>query len=259
MGNQGHIRQLVPDGASSHDYQLRPSDSMALATADIVLWVGPAHEAFLRKTMNRGQAALLTAQTLPGIQLHTQRRVDDASPLPGTTDPHLWLNADNAVVIARALATALTRRDPAHALAYQQNADVFTQQMAAFKVRYATRFKRLNTRSFMAYHDAYQYIEPALGLDYRGSLTLHDEGQPGAQHLWLMAQRVQQEKISCLLAEPGFNAALARHIFNKSPARFVAVDELFVGVPFTARGYENGLAQMADEIYRCLDNNRDSK
>lgn len=32
--------QLLPAGASPHDYNMRPSDAQKLATADIVLWVG---------------------------------------------------------------------------------------------------------------------------------------------------------------------------------------------------------------------------
>jgi zinc transport system substrate-binding protein len=47
MAGHGQVRQLVPNGASSHEYALRPSDRALLARADLVLWVGPAHEHFL--------------------------------------------------------------------------------------------------------------------------------------------------------------------------------------------------------------------
>lgn len=32
---------LLPDGASEHDYSLRPSDVKRLQNADLVVWVGP--------------------------------------------------------------------------------------------------------------------------------------------------------------------------------------------------------------------------
>ncbi|MFP1495651.1 metal ABC transporter solute-binding protein, Zn/Mn family [Escherichia coli] len=41
---------LLPDGASEHDYSLRPSDVKRLQNADLVVWVGPEMEAFYAKT-----------------------------------------------------------------------------------------------------------------------------------------------------------------------------------------------------------------
>jgi zinc transport system substrate-binding protein len=48
---------LLPDGASEHDYSLRPSDAKRLKNADLVVWVGPEMEAFMAKS-----AAELPAQ-----------------------------------------------------------------------------------------------------------------------------------------------------------------------------------------------------
>lgn len=43
---------LLPDGASPHDFALRPSDLQRLRAADLVLWVGPDMEAFLTKALS---------------------------------------------------------------------------------------------------------------------------------------------------------------------------------------------------------------
>ena len=41
---------LLPDGASEHDYSLRPSDVKRLQNADLVVWIGPEMEAFMQKS-----------------------------------------------------------------------------------------------------------------------------------------------------------------------------------------------------------------
>jgi len=51
------VEILLPDGASEHDYALRPSDIKRLQDADLVVWVGPEMEAFMTKS-----AASLPAQ-----------------------------------------------------------------------------------------------------------------------------------------------------------------------------------------------------
>lgn len=251
-GDKVAVQQLVPNGSSSHDYQLRPSDRLMLGRADILLWTGPAHEQFLPRTVAASKALVVTAQTLPGIRLQPQRRLDGSGTLPGSVDAHLWLDADNAVVIARALADALARKDVARAALYRRNAAEFANRITVFKARNAPRFQGLPSRSFIAYHDAYQYLEPVLGLTYRGSLVASAESKPSAKHFLLMSQKIRQEGIRCFLGEPGFDEALARNVFNGRPSRLVAVDELFAAAPSNAGGYEEGLSLMADGIYRCL-------
>lgn len=263
-GDRAHIHQLVPNGASSHDYQLRPSDRLALSSARIILWAGPAHEQFLQKTLSRealsrGRSSdsgpvLITVQSLPGIHLRPQRSLDGSAILPGTVDPHLWLDVDNAAVVAAALAEALARRDPSQAKFYRANATAFSARMAAFKSKNLNRFRLMSSalRGVVAYHDAYQYLESALGLLYRGSLTAHEASGVGAKHFLLMSQRIQTDGLKCLLAEPGFSEALAQRAFAGRAASFTVVDEFFSVAPYDAKGYEAGITQMSDAIYTCL-------
>lgn len=250
MAGHGEARQLVPDGASSHEYALRPSDRALLARADLVVWVGPVHEHFLPGALRN--RPVLTAQKLPGLKRLPVRRLSDGASVAGSLDPHVWLSPDNAVVIARALAVELGRRDKAGAAAYTANAEAFARRVQLQNATLQQRFLPLRAQPLLAYHDAYHYLDDALGLRFRGSLTLEPEHKPGAQHVLAMARRVQKEKIACLLTEPGADAALATRIFGQQPYRMAGVDELFVGVPRGASGYETGLARMADEIYRCL-------
>lgn len=250
-GGNARVQQLLPAGASAHHYQLRPGDRLALARADLVLWVGPAHEGFLARSLPSSEH-LLTAQSLRGISLKTKRRPDGGSAIAGSVDAHLWLDSGNATVIARALAEALARQDPAHAAAYRRNAATFATRLGAASAREARRFASLRSRSYLAYHDAYQYLEPALGLNFRGSLLSGDEDRPGARHFLLMSSRIRQEGLYCLLGEPGFDRALASHVFNGRPSSLVTIDELFAQAPLDATGFEAGLGRLTDAVYRCL-------
>lgn len=250
-GPDARVQQLLPAGASAHHYQLRPADRLALSRADLVLWMGPAHEGFLGRVLPP-EERLLTAQSLPGLVLKPKRRPDGDSVILGSVDAHAWLATRNAAVIALALAEALAGRDPAHAAAFRRNASAFAARLDALSRTQTTLFSRLPQRSYLAYHDAYQYLEPALGLRFRGSLLSGDEDRPGAKHFLRLSTRIRQENLGCLLGEPGFDQALARHVFNGRPARLVPVDETFARAPFTAAGFEAGLQAVGADVYRCL-------
>lgn len=60
---------LLPDGASPHDYALRPSDIKRLHDANLVVWIGPKMESFLEKpTQQLESNKNLTLITLPGVR-----------------------------------------------------------------------------------------------------------------------------------------------------------------------------------------------
>lgn len=242
------VRQLLPDGASAHHPSLRPSDRKALATADIVLRVGPAHEAFLDAALARRKGAVINAQALPGVQLLKERQRDGTALSRGQIDPHLWLSPENAVIIARELAEALAAKDPASASRYRHNARQFAEQLGA---AVAALNKKSVPARYVAYHDAYQYLETLLALQFRGSLTADAESKPGAKHLQFLAKRIADEQIVCLLAEPGFDQGLVKRAAGKVAMRFVEIDEMFTDAPMSGAGYIQGLLGIAKGIARC--------
>ena len=245
---QGLVKQLVPDGVSSHDYTLRPSDRIDLANAQVVLWVGPVHEGFLVKVLSGSPARQIVAQKLPGILRLPQRNMDDNSPIPGTLDAHLWLSPANAITIARALASTLGEIEPQHAVQYRNNAEAFAKELTAVQQDLKTRLAPVSMQPYLAWHDAYQYLDAPLGLHFAGAVTAGHEQPPGARHMAVVAAHIQTQHIQCLLAEPGFDPTLAKRVFNGNPARIVGVDELFAH----ATSYQQGLESMANGIKSCL-------
>ena len=51
MAGAGEPRLLVAPGASPHTLALKPSEAAALRQADLVFWIGPGLEGFLRRPL----------------------------------------------------------------------------------------------------------------------------------------------------------------------------------------------------------------
>ncbi|MGL5007005.1 MAG: zinc ABC transporter substrate-binding protein ZnuA [Plesiomonas sp.] len=59
---------LLPNGASPHDYALRPSDIQRIQGADLVVWVGSDMESFLVKPLaKKDSAQQIQIKTLPSV------------------------------------------------------------------------------------------------------------------------------------------------------------------------------------------------
>ena len=104
---------LLPDGASEHDYSLRPSDVKRLQNADLVVWIGPEMEAFMQKTAKQVPAQKqVTIAELAGVKPllmkgsdddgdehghdHAHGEKGDGDHHHGEYNMHLWLSPEIA-------------------------------------------------------------------------------------------------------------------------------------------------------------------
>ncbi|BFO10424.1 hypothetical protein GGER_29340 [Serratia rubidaea] len=107
---------LLPNGASPHDFALRPSDLRRLRSADLVVWVGPDLEAFLSKPLQPIDAQKqLSVAALPAVKPLLQKGEEDDHQHEGHGDEHdhghhhgeynmhLWLSPEMAKVTAIAI------------------------------------------------------------------------------------------------------------------------------------------------------------
>ena len=110
MDGVGAPALLLPAGATPHSYSLRPSDARKLARTDLVIRVGQALETFLTKPL-----ANIATRARVITLMRTGR--DDHS-----TDPHIWLDPNQARRIVRQVTVAIRRLDPENAGIYDSNA-----------------------------------------------------------------------------------------------------------------------------------------
>lgn len=238
--------QLLPAGASAHHYSLKPSQRALLQKASLIIWVGSSHENFLQHTL-KPLPNVLSFELIPKLQKLAWRDLNTHQAQANTLDGHLWLNPHNAIALAYAIAQKRGQQNPQYAKQYQQNAQAFEQHTLKQLQQIQEKFKGLSQRNYVAYHDAYQYLESPLGLKYQGSISISPEQKPSAKHLLHLKQQVAQQGLQCLLTEPQFDKGLADKVFGHH-GRYIMIDETFQ----VAASYEQGFGQMAQAIYDCV-------
>jgi len=184
MAGVGEPELLMRGGGSPHAYSLRPSQALALREAEVVFWVGEALETFLEKPLQSlaGGARVVELLEAPGVQLlpvraggawegeghHGGEQTAGAGPGAeghdhGGVNPHVWLDPANASALVTAIATALSRADPAHRAAYAANAGRLRSALADLDAELRARLAPVRARPFVVFHDAYAYLEQAYG------------------------------------------------------------------------------------------------
>ena len=191
----GSVSSIVDPQQSAHHFTVSPSDRIALARADMTLWIGPLFETHISDffVQENNKAKAITVIDLPGLQLHTVGN--------GQLDAHLWLDSSNAIRIATAITERLATLDPVNAISYRQNLENFNVEIESSDKKVAERFESPSTANYAVYHNAYQYFEQQFGLQHEMVILQDPEVQPGIREIIKLRSEVKEQQPSCLLVE----------------------------------------------------------
>jgi zinc transport system substrate-binding protein len=248
---------LLSNATSPHTYTLRPSDTRAIADADVVLWAGPALETFLDKPLAAlaRQAEVISLAQHAGLELlplreagaHAHEHADGDG-----TDMHFWLDVGNAAAVVAFTAGVLARHDPDNAALYAANRERVLAELRRLDEEIAALLAPAAARPFLTLHDAFQYLERRYGLSSAGTLTVNPDRVPGAKSLAEMRRTIVATGVTCVFGEPQFPAALGLALTDGTPARLEVLDSLGISIPVGPGAYATTLRRLAQAFRACL-------
>ncbi|MEK9759087.1 MAG: zinc ABC transporter substrate-binding protein, partial [Paracoccaceae bacterium] len=204
MKGVGEPTLIIPANASPHDYTLRPSAAKALQNADIIFWMGSSLTPWLDRAtttlMKDAQMiALLDTEDTIILEVRDELTFDadhgdhdehedhdehdehkdhvsehkDGHDHHGI-DPHAWLSAKNASVWLSVIAAHLSEIDPKNKETYKTNAAVGQKDLTDLATDISKTLNGVQGRSFIVYHDAFQYFENDFNFTAAGSISPSD-------------------------------------------------------------------------------------
>ncbi len=257
---------LLPDGASEHDYALRPSDIKRLQNADLVVWVGPEMEAFMTKPVARlteqkrlSLAALNDVKPLliKGAHEHDDdhehgHEKGDEDHHHGEYNMHLWLSPVIARLSAVAIHQKLVELMPENKNKLDANLQRFEAELVKTDETLANELSPLKGKGYYVFHDAYGYFEQHYGLTPLGHFTVNPEIQPGAQRLHEIRTQLVEQKAECVFAEPQFRPAVIEAVARGTRVRMGTLDPLGTAIALGKDSYTQFLTQLSHQYASCL-------
>ena len=267
------VEVLLPDGASEHDYSLRPSDVKRIKNADLVVWVGPEMEAFLTKpaaalpaSKNLEIAALpaVKSQLIRGGEEEEEHEEGHASDKSedqdsshthhhhGEYNMHLWMSPKIAQESAVAIHGKLLELMPESKAKLDANLQQFEAALAETDKHIGAQLAPVRNKGYFVFHDAYSYFEKHYGLSPAGHFTVNPEIQPGAQRLHQIRTQLVEQKAVCVFAEPQFRPAVIDAVSRGTSVRKGTLDPLGMGISLTKDSYVKFLSQLSSQYASCL-------
>ncbi|MEQ9943904.1 zinc ABC transporter substrate-binding protein ZnuA [Pectobacterium aroidearum] len=273
---------LLPDGASPHDYALRPSDVQRLQSADLVIWVGPEMEAFLGKPLAKiSPAKQIALSALPAIKSelekdaghdhesehetahddhekgqdhsHAAHDYGDDGHHHGEYNMHIWLSPEMTKQAAIAIHAKLLELMPQNKDKLDANLLYFTDKIAQADEKIVKMLAPVQGKGYFVFHDAYGYFEKHYGLSPLGYFTVNPEIQPGAQRLHQIRTQLVEHKAVCVFAEPQFRPAVINAVAKGTDVRSGVLDPLGSTIALGRDSYADFLLQLSNQYVSCLE------
>ncbi len=246
----GTVTTIIAANQSPHHYVMSPSDRVALAEADILVWIGPTFESYLADFF----AALKDSRTL--LTVSDDENLIQHEIVAGQLDAHLWLDSRNAVLIAESISRAASEQDSAHAAVFRQNLNRFKATIDSLNTEIEAAVAASPRAAYAVYHNAYQYFEKQFGLQHQFALLRDPEVQPGIRDIVAVRRRFAEEAPRCLLLEPDSNLDLVATAVAGHQLTTVTVDLLGYKVSSnqtaTQSGYVELMKNVANDFVSCL-------
>ena len=264
MDGVGTPDLIIQPGASPHEYSLRPSEAAALQNANLVFWIGPDLTPWLTDTIKTlapdaavtalmevdgtiklefREGALFEAHAHEDDDDHVDEAHDDHDEEArhddhdddetgheghgqGAHDPHAWLSPQNAMTWLNVIAGQLSAADPDNAGAYFTNAAAGRTEMEALIGEVIATLDPVRDGQFLVFHDAYQYFEMDFDFPASGAISIGDASDPSPARIAEIQDRIAEQGIDCVLAEPQFNPGLVATVLDGTEAGTGMLDPL---------------------------------
>ncbi len=170
----------------------------------------------------------------------------------GAWDMHIWLDVDNAQVIARSIAATLIELNPENESVYKENLDNTLHKLAALDKELHEATEPIAGKPYIVFHDAYQYLEKKYHLANVGAVALNPERSPGVRKVIELKETVLETGATCAFNEPQFSPRVLNILTEETGIKLGVIDPLGADVEAGPDAYFELLRNMVNSIRGCL-------
>lgn len=216
-GDRGSAFFVIPAGADPHTFEPRPS--IARDLQDTTLFVGVAREfdGWIERYLPASASRIYLIETKQG------------GPDP---NPHIWLSVKKARIIAAAMAKQMGDVDPGNSGYYRGNLKNYEEQLDALDETIAAMFLHKTRKSFIQWHEAWDYFAADYGLAIAGTVQREGSEKASVRSMKEIVDRALRDGVTAIVVSLSSEDRTARVLAGEIKGDIVRLDG--TGDPATA-------------------------
>ena len=220
------VTLLLDSGADLHSYQPSVADMVAVAEADLFLYVGGESDEWvddaLKNKTNKDMVAMdllsLLGDRAKAEEIVEGMEHEEEEEGEGEYDEHVWLSLRNAAFYVDLIAREIAAIDPENAATYEANATAYIAELTALDARYAAAVEAA-PRDTILFGDRFpfRYLTEDYSLNYYAAFVgCSAETNASARTFAFLASKVDELDLDVILKIESSTSDIAEGIRSQS-------------------------------------------
>lgn len=245
---QNHL--LIKPNSSEHDYFLKRSDLEALSKADLIFYIDHRLEKNLAQwiTKNHLQSKSQEIASLKNLKILNSKKSQKS------IDYHIWLDPENAIMIASFFAEELCKKDQTNCIFFKKNLKNFIDQTRAEVLAIKASLRKAKLKKFIIFHDGYRYFEDYFALEPVLVITDEDGQQIRNSAIKKLNELAAKREVGCIFASKNESSDSGKIIANNYGLKFIELKGLGeeAADQNSSSGYVKILENLAIAFQSCV-------
>lgn len=226
------VENLIPSGASPHDYQLKPGDLAAAQRSSLVFLCGLGLDNWFEMALDKSndskkiRYSIVTKGLEPFLIYEPQSEASNKDMAP---NPHFWLDPILMKHVATNIAMALSNIVPEKKDKIGENLKNFSIRMDALDKFINEEFRGVNKRAVICLHNAFTYFGKRYGIEIAGVIEEVPDFPVSPRHLSKLTAIAREKKVSVVFGEKWVSNEIAKRLADELRLPFAVLDTIETG------------------------------
>ena len=208
---------LIAQGSSEpHDFELSPSQVALITSSDYAIYIPDFMPAFDDALSDLNANQIIDATT--GVVLleanedehgHNEDHELDEDHEHGDSDPHLWLNPLNMILIAKQIANVVILQNSEFSEIINSNLTLFEKSMINLDNEFKSNLMNCKVDTLLVSHEAFGYLASEYGFSQLGISGISPEAEPSPARLAEVAKVAKEINATTIYYETKVDPSVA--------------------------------------------------
>jgi len=224
------VSLLLPPGVEAHTFEPKPSDITKINNADIFVYTGEFMEPWAHDIIEGADKKVKVVDASANIEMMKEEHEheeeaehheaeEEHGHEHGGVDPHIWLDFDNAKIMAENIAKTLSEIDPQNAEYYKNNLKSYQGKLSDLDNSYKNSLTSCQSKTIVyGGHYAFGYMGKRYGLAYESAYGISPDSEPSAQDLAGLIEQIRTKKIAYVFFEELVSPKVAETLAKETGA-----------------------------------------
>lgn len=206
-GDHVEVKSVYPAGADAHTYEPTMKTMMDIAESDLLIYNGAGLESFVGKMESSlKNEKVVKVEASKGVPLlsseeeHDQGEEEHADDGHNhDKDPHIWIDPENAIIMAENIKNALSKKMPSAKDDFDQNYQKLKADLEQLDNDLSNAIESADRKEIFVAHAAYGYWEHRYGLEQISILGIGSENEPSQKQLQSIIETAKKHHIKYIV------------------------------------------------------------